>query len=116
MRTAISVLGIDIGKNVCSLVGLDVSGKVALRRRVKRETLISLAAKLPPCIVAMEACCGAHHIGRIFAAHEHEVRLMSPEYGEADSKLSVQINAHIITAQNNDEVDYKACRNSCRFP
>ena len=36
---------------------------------------------------------------------------MSPEYGEADSKLSVQINAHIISAQNNDEVAYKACRN-----
>jgi len=43
MRTSISVLGVDIGKNVCSLVGLDVSGKVVLRRRVKRETLIGLA-------------------------------------------------------------------------
>jgi transposase len=76
----VSMLGIDLGKNVCSIVGLDASGAVVLRRRVKRETLIGLAAKLPPCIVAMEACCGAHHIGRIFAAQGHEVRLMSPEY------------------------------------
>ena len=64
MQTAIRVLGVDIGKNLCSLVGLDASGKVVLRRSVKRETLIALAAKLPRCIVAMEACCGAHHLGR----------------------------------------------------
>jgi transposase len=73
----VSLLGVDLGKNVCSLVGLDASGAVVLRRRVKRETLIRLAAKLPPCIVAMEACCGAHYLGRIFAARGHEVRLMS---------------------------------------
>src|ERR1700730_44099 len=76
----VSVLGIDLGKNICSIVGLDASGAVILRRRAKRETLIGLAAKLSPCIVAMEACCGAHHLGRIFAAHRHHVRLMSPEY------------------------------------
>lgn len=56
MRTAISVLGADIGKNVCSLVGLDAFGGVVLRRRVKRQTLIALVTKLPSCIVAMEAC------------------------------------------------------------
>ena len=42
----ISVLGIDLGKNVCSVVGLDASGAVVLRRRAKRETLLMLAAKL----------------------------------------------------------------------
>jgi transposase len=76
----ISVLGVDLGKNVCSVAGLDGSGAVVLRRRAKRETLIALAAKLPPCVVAMEACCGANHLGRVFAAHGHDVRLMSPEY------------------------------------
>jgi transposase len=76
----ISVLGVDLGKNVCSVVGFDGAGKVVMRRKVRRETLIGLAAKLPPCMVAMEACCGAHHLGRVFAAHGHDVRLMSPEY------------------------------------
>lgn len=76
----VSVLGIDPGKNVCSIVGLAASGAVVLRRRAKRETLIGLAAKLSPCIVAMEACRGAHHLGRLFARQEHDVRLMSPEY------------------------------------
>ena len=50
----ISVLGVDLGKNVCSVVGLDTSGAVVLRRRAKRETLIALAAKISPCIVGME--------------------------------------------------------------
>ena len=94
MRGTISVLGVDIGKNLCSLVGMDVSGKVMLRRRVRRETLIALAAKFPPCIVAMEACCGAHHLGRIFAARGHEVRLMSPEYVRP-----------YVKAQKNDDRD-----------
>ena len=43
----------------------------AMRRKVRRETLIALAEKLPACIVGMEACCGAHHLGRAFAAHGH---------------------------------------------
>src|SRR4249920_1460850 len=71
----IAVLGIDLGKNVCSVVGLDASGAVVLRRRVRRDTLIDLTAKLPACIVGMEACCGAHHLGRLLAAQGHGVRL-----------------------------------------
>jgi transposase len=55
--TAISVLGVDLGKNLCSVVGLDAAGAVAMRRKVRRETLIALAEKLPPCVVWMEACC-----------------------------------------------------------
>jgi hypothetical protein len=76
----ISVLGVDLGKNVCSVVGLDASGAVVMRREVRRETLIALAEKLPPRVVGMEACCGAHHLGLVFAARGHDVRLMSPEY------------------------------------
>lgn len=56
---AISVLGVDLGKNVCSVVGLDSSGAVVMRRKVRRETLIGLVEKLPACVVAMAACCGA---------------------------------------------------------
>lgn len=75
----IAVLGIDLGKNVCSVVGLDEHGVVVVRRRSRRDTLISFVSKLPSCVVAMEACCGAHHLGRLFAAQGHDVRLMSPE-------------------------------------
>ena len=48
----ISVLGIDLGKNSCSVVGLDATGKVVARRRMRRETLITYAAKLPACSCA----------------------------------------------------------------
>jgi transposase len=101
----IAVLGIDLGKNSCSLVGLDPSGAVVLRRRVKRETLIALAAKLSPCIVAMEACCGAHHLGRLFAVHGHDVRLMSPEYVRP-----------YVKAQKNDDRDAEAIAEAATRP
>jgi transposase len=90
----ISVLGVDLGKNVCSVVGLDASGAVVMRRRMRRETLIGLAEKLPACVVGMEACCGSHHLARVFASHGHDVRLMSPEYVRP-----------YVKAQKNDDRD-----------
>src|SRR6201987_4031906 len=101
----ISVLGVDLGKNVCSVVGLDASGAVVMRRKVRRETLIALAEKLPPCIVGMEACCGAHHLGRVFAAHGHDVRLMSPEYVRP-----------YIKAQKNDDRDAEGIAEAATRP
>lgn len=95
----ISVLGIDLGKNSCSVVGLDATGKVVARRRMRRETLITYAAKLPACVVAMEACCGAHHMGRVLAQQGHAVRLMSPEYVRP-----------YVKAQKNDDRDAEAIR------
>jgi len=76
----VSVLGIDLGKNSCSVVGLDATGKVVVRRRMPRETVITYAATLPTCVVATEACCGAHHMGQALARQGHAVRLLSPEY------------------------------------
>jgi transposase len=80
--------------NVCSVVGLDGAGKVVMRRKMMREALAGLAAKLPPFVVAMEASYGAHHVGRVFAAHDRDVRLMSPEYVRP-----------YIKAQKNDDRD-----------
>ena len=76
----IAVLGIDLGKNVCGLVGFDENGAVVMRRRARRDLLVDFVVKLPPCTIGMEACCGAHHLGRLFTATGHDVRLMSPEY------------------------------------
>ena len=101
----VHVLGIDLGKNVCSLVGLDETGAVVLRRRAKRETLISLAAKLPPCVIGMEACCGAHHLGRLFTNQGHDVRLMSPEYVRP-----------YIKAQKNDDRDAEGIAEAATRP
>ena len=75
----IAVLGIDLGKNSCSLVALDQTGAVVKRRRMRPESIPAFTQTLGACVVAMEACCGAHHLGRLLAAQGHTVRLMSPE-------------------------------------
>lgn len=61
----IAVLGIDLGKNSCSVAGLDSSGAVIKRRRMRPDSIAAFTERQPPCIVAMEACCGAHRIGRL---------------------------------------------------
>jgi transposase len=102
---AIVILGIDLGKNSCSVVGLDQSGAVVLRRRMRRQTILSFAAKLPACVVAMEACCGAHYLGRLLAAQGHTVRLMSPEYVQP-----------YVKAQKNDDRDAEAIAEAASRP
>ncbi|MEZ0468223.1 hypothetical protein C6W91_16705 [Phaeobacter sp. SYSU ZJ3003] len=76
----IKVLGIDLGKTVCSLAGLDEAGVVVFRKRLQRHRLLDFLDALPPCVVAMEACGRAHHIGRFCLEKGHEPRLMSPLY------------------------------------
>lgn len=77
---SIVTLGIDLGKNVCSVAGLDASGRVVMSQRIRRFRLLSFLADLDPCVVAMEACGGAHHIARHCQVFGHEPRLMSPLY------------------------------------
>ena len=67
----IAVLGIDLGKNSCSLVGLDSSGAVIKRRRMRPASIAAFAERPPPCIMAIEACCGAHHLGRLLVRQGH---------------------------------------------
>ncbi len=102
---AIVILGIDLGKNICSLAGVDEHGAVVLRRRMRRQTIHTFAAKLPACIVAMEACCGAHHLGRLLAAQGHTVKLMSPEYVRP-----------YVKAQKNDDRDAEGTAEAASRP
>jgi transposase len=101
----IAVLGIDLGKNSCSVVGLDGGGRVLMRRRLHRDGIAKLAAGMPGCVVAMEACCGAHHLGRRLREQGHEVRLMSPEYVRP-----------YVKAQKNDDRDAEAIAEAATRP
>jgi transposase len=101
----IAVLGIDLGKNSCSVVGLDGAGQVILRRRMQRKSIAVLGAKLSPCIIAMEAWCGAHHLGRVLSTLRHTVRLMSPEYVRP-----------YVKAQKNDDRDAEAIAEAATRP
>ena len=72
--------GIDLAKNVFAVHGVDGAGRVQLRQpKVVRSKLGALIAALPPCVVAMEACSGAHHWARQFQSHGHTVKLMAPK-------------------------------------
>jgi hypothetical protein len=55
----IAVIGIDLGRNICSLAGIDGSGQVVVRRRVRRENVFKIVSQLKPGTVAMEARGGA---------------------------------------------------------
>src|SRR5689334_20634586 len=101
----IVVLGIDLGKNVCGVVGLGAAGQVLLRRRMKRESVVAFTQRWPSSLVAMEACCGAHHLGRQLAAQGHAVRLMSPEYVRP-----------YVKAQKNDDRDAEAIAEAATRP
>lgn len=102
---SIVILGVDLGKNSCSVVGVDSAGAVVVRRSMRRQTLIDYVIKLPVCVVAMEACCGAHHLGRLFAARGHEIRLMSPEYVRP-----------YVKAQKNDDRDAEGIAEAASRP
>ncbi len=77
----IVTLGIDLAKNIFALHGVDSDGKVVLQRpAVKRAKLLELTASLPPCLIGMEACSGAHHWVREMTRQGHDVRLIAPKF------------------------------------
>ena len=76
----ISVLGIDLAKNVFQLHGINANGQVVLRKKLSRKQLSVFIANLPKCKVAMEACGGSHFWGRKFLEMGHEVKLISPQF------------------------------------
>ena len=78
---SIITVGIDLAKNVFAVHGVDDNGKpVLVKPKVSREHLPVLIAQLPPCLIGMEACSGAHHWARQFRRFGHTVRLMAPKF------------------------------------
>jgi len=76
----VSTVGIDLAKNVFSVHGVDARGEVMIRRTVSRAKLSELVAQLPPCLIGMEACSGAHDWARRFVVFGHVVKLMAPKF------------------------------------
>jgi transposase len=77
---AIATIGIDLGKTTFHLIGMNARGRIVLRRKVSRGQLQSCLANLPACVIGLEACAGAHHVGRQLAALGHDVRLLPAQY------------------------------------
>ena len=87
MEKQISVLGVDMAKQVFHLVGMDAHGTILVRKRLYRAQVMACIAQLPPTLIGMEACGGAHYWARRFREHGHEVKLMAPQFVKPYVKL-----------------------------
>ncbi|MBN8974975.1 MAG: IS110 family transposase [Rhizobiales bacterium] len=76
----VSIVGLDLAKNVFQAHGARSDGTVAFREKISRAKLIAFFSSIPKCMVAMEACGAAHHWAREIGALGHEVRLIAPIY------------------------------------
>src|SRR5258707_5312781 len=85
-NATIAVVGIDIGKNSFHVVGLDERGAIVLRQKWSRGQVEARFANMPPCLIGMEACVGAHHPSRRLQKLGHEARLMPGRYVRPYSK------------------------------
>jgi len=86
LNSAVAVIGIDIGKNSFHIVGLDYRGAIVLRQKWSRGQIEARLANMPPCLIGMEACVGAHHLSRKLKAFGHDARLMPAKYVRPYSK------------------------------
>jgi transposase len=80
LNYGIAVIGIDIGKNSFHVVGVDRRGAIVLRQKWSRGQVATRLATMPPCLIGMEACVGAHHLSRELSSLGHDARLMPPKY------------------------------------
>jgi transposase len=79
----ISVIGLDLAKNVFQVHGVDIHGEVVVRKQLTRSQVRKFFAQLEPCLVGMEACGGAHYWSRELTRLGHTVRLMAPAFVKA---------------------------------
>jgi len=101
----INTLGIDLAKSSFQIHGVDAQSHEIMRKKLNRSKLIIFMANLPPCLVGMEACGGAHDWARKFRAMGHDVRLMSPQFVKP-----------YVKSNKNDELDAEAICEAVRRP
>ena len=100
-----STIGLDIAKRVFQAHGADASGRVVFRKRLVRAKVLEFFASQPPCVVALEACGGAHHWAREIGRLGHTVRLIPPAYVKP-----------FVKRQKNDLADAEAICEAAQRP
>ena len=101
----VSIIGLDLAKNVFQAHGAGADGSVVFRRKLSRAQLLKFMAAQPPCVVAMEACASSHHWGRVIGDLGHEVRLIPPAYVKP-----------FVKRQKNDMADAEAIAEAASRP
>ena len=101
----VSIIGLDLAKNVFQAHGAASDGSVVFRRKLSRAQLVKFFAAQPPCLVAMEACASAHHWARTIGALGHTVKLIPPAYVKP-----------FVKRQKNDAADAEAIAEAAARP
>ncbi|MCZ8369944.1 MAG: IS110 family transposase [Porphyrobacter sp.] len=101
----IATIGLDLAKSVFQLHAVNADGAVVWRKKLRRSALLQELAKVPPCLIGMEACATAHYWAREISALGHQVRLMPPAYVKAYPRR-----------QKNDAADAEAICEAVRRP
>ncbi|WP_432255594.1 IS110 family transposase [Limimaricola sp. AA108-03] len=101
----VTTIGLDLAKNVFQVHGADGSGNAVIRKKLRRDQVLSFFSQVPPCLVAMEACGGAHFWGREIGRLGHEVRLIPPAYVKP-----------FVKRQKNDAADAEAICEAAQRP
>src|ERR1700693_2255439 len=76
----ITTVGLDLAKQLIALHAVDARGMLVLRKVLRRDALLAWSGALPPCVIAMEACGGAHHWARELVRQGHTVRIIPAEF------------------------------------
>jgi transposase len=101
----VSIIGLDLARNVFQAHGAGADGPVILRRKLSRVQLLKFLMQQASCVVAMEACASAHHRGRVIGDPGHEVRLIPPAYVKP-----------FVKRQKNDMADAEAIAEAASRP
>jgi len=105
----ITTVGIDLAKSVFQVHGVDQAGKPVVRKRLSRQQVLRYFAQLPPCLVGMEACGGAHYWARKLQAQCHTVKLMAPQF------VKPYVKANKTDAADAEAICEAVTRPSMRF-
>lgn len=101
----ISIVSLDLAKNVIQMHAISAAGNVEVRKKLRRAQVLNVLAGLEPCMLAMEACSGAHYWGREISKLGHEVRLIHPSYVKP-----------FVKRQKNDAADAEAICEAAQRP